>query len=119
GANSAGAKGSLDGAHQAYTIAGNDQIMQAEAYGGIVIAYRNGAPVMLKDVAEIIDRLENTKVGGCYLGQPAIIADIQRQPGANVIETVERIQREIPRLQRGFPADATATVVPGAPQPLR
>src|SRR5215468_5402594 len=118
-ANSAGAKGSLDGAHQTYTIAGNDQIMQAEAYRVIVIAYRNGAPVMLKDVADIIDGLENNKVGGWYLGQPAIIADIQRQPGANVIETVQRIQREIPRLQRVFPADATLTVVHDATTTIR
>ncbi len=118
-ANSAGPKGSLDGAHQAYTIAGNDQIMQAEAYRSIVIAYRNSAPVMLKDVAEIIDGLENNKVGGWYNGRPAIIADIQRQPGANVIETVERIQREIPRLQRVFPADATLTVVHDATRTIR
>jgi multidrug efflux pump len=118
-ANSAGPKGSLDGAHQAYTIAGNDQIMQAAAYGSIVIAYRNSAPVMLKDVADIIDGLENNKVGGWYLGQPAIIADIQRQPGANVIETVQRIQREIPRLQRVFPADATLTVVHDATRTIR
>jgi multidrug efflux pump len=118
-ANSAGAKGSLDGAHQAYTIAGNDQIMQAAAYGSIVIAYRNGAPVMLKDVAEIVDGLENNKVGGWYLGRPAIIADIQRQPGANVIETVQRIQRELPRLQRVFPADATLTVVHDATVTIR
>src|SRR5499426_1110376 len=118
-ANSAGAKGSLDGAHQAYTIAGNDQIMQAEAYRVIVIAYRNGAPVMLKDVADIVDGLENNKVGGWYMGRPAIIADIQRQPGANVIETVERIQREIPRLQRVFPADATLTVVHDATRTIR
>jgi len=118
-ANSAGAKGSLDGAHQAYTIAGNDQIMQAEAYRVIVIAYRNGAPVMLKDVADIVDGLENNKVGGWYQGRPAIIADIQRQPGANVIETVQRIQREIPRLQRVFPADATLTVVHDATRTIR
>jgi len=118
-ANSAGAKGSLDGAHQSYTIAGNDQIMQAAAYGAIVIAYRNGAPVMLKDVAQIVDGLENNKVGGWYQGRPAIIADIQRQPGANVIETVERIQREIPRLQRVFPADATLTVVHDATKTIR
>ena len=117
--NSAGAKGSLDGAHQAYTIAGNDQIMQAEAYRAIVIAYRNSAPVMLKDVADIIDGLENNKVGGWYQGRPAIIADIQRQPGANVIETVQRIQREIPRLQRVFPADATLTVVHDATRTIR
>ena len=74
-ANSAGPKGSFDGAHQSYTIAGNDQIMQAEAYRNIVVAYRNNAPVMLKDVAEIVDGLENNKVGGWYQGQPAIIAD--------------------------------------------
>jgi multidrug efflux pump len=117
--NSAGAKGSLDGAHQAYTIAGNDQIMQAEAYRAIVIAYRNSAPVMLKDVADIVDGLENNKVGGWYQGRPAIIADIQRQPGANVIETVQRIQREIPRLQRVFPADATLTVVHDATRTIR
>jgi multidrug efflux pump len=118
-ANSAGPKGSLDGAHQAYTIAGNDQIMQAAAYGSIVLAYRNSAPVMLKDVAQIVDGLENNKVGGWYMGRPAIIADIQRQPGANVIETVERIQREIPRLQRVFPADATLTVVHDATRTIR
>jgi multidrug efflux pump len=117
--NSAGAKGSLDGAHQAYTIAGNDQIMQAGAYRAIVIAYRNSAPVMLKDVADIVDGLENNKVGGWYQGRPAIIADIQRQPGANVIETVQRIQREIPRLQRVFPADATLTVVHDATRTIR
>src|SRR6266850_373558 len=117
--NSAGAKGSLDGAHQAYTIAGNDQIMQAEAYRAIVIAYRNSAPVMLKDVADIVDGLENNKVGGWYQGRPAIIADIQRQPGANVIDTVQRIQREIPRLQRVFPADATLTVVHDATRTIR
>ena len=118
-ANSAGPKGSLDGAHQSYTIAGNDQIMQADAYRTVVIAYRNSAPVMLKDVAQIVDGLENNKVGGWYQGKPAIVADIQRQPGANVIETVQRIQREIPRLQRIFPADATLTVVHDATRTIR
>src|SRR5215813_7110695 len=110
-ATSAGPKGSLDGAHQSYTIAGNDQVMTADAYNTIVVAYRNGAPVMLKDVAQIVDGLENNKVGGWYQGQPAIVVDIQRQPGANVIETVERIKREIPRLQRAFPVDSSLTMV--------
>src|SRR5262249_18182474 len=118
-ANSAGPKGSLDGAHQSYTIAGNDQLLTADGYKNIVIAYRNGAPVMLKDIAEIVDGLENNKVGGWYQGQPAIVVDIQRQPGANVIETVERIQKEIPRLQRNFPADATLTVVHDATTTIR
>ncbi len=119
GSNSAGPKGSLDGAHQSYTIAGNDQLMTAEGYRQIVIAYRNGAPVMLKDIAEIVDGLENNKVGGWYQGRPAIVVDIQRQPGANVIETVERIRREIPRLQLQFPADATVTVVHDATTTIR
>ena len=83
-----GPKGALDGAHQSYTIAANDQIAAAEAYRNIVIAYRNSAPVLLKDVAEVVDGLENTKVGGWYNGKPAVVVDIQRQPGANVIETV-------------------------------
>jgi multidrug efflux pump len=111
GANASGPKGSLDGTHQAYTIAGNDQISTADAYRNVVVAYRNGAPVLLKNVAEIIDGLENNKVGGWYNGNPAIVVDIQRQPGANVIETVARIKREIPRLQRQFPAGATLSVV--------
>ena len=77
----------------------------------IVIAYRNGAPVLLRDVADVVDGLENAKVGGWYKGKPAVIIDIQRQPGANVIETVERIQAELPRLQRAMPAGAELTVV--------
>ncbi len=119
GANTAGPKGSLDGAHQAYTIAANDQITVADAYRNIVLAYRNGAPVLLKDVADIVDGLENNKVGGWYQGNPAIIVDIQRQPGANVIETVQGIKRELPRLQRAFPAAAKLTVVHDATTTIR
>jgi multidrug efflux pump len=117
--NVAGPKGSLDGAHQSYTISSNDQIMAADAYANVVLAYRNGAPVLLKDVADIIDGLENNKVAGWYQGHPAIVVDIQRQPGANVIETVQRIQRELPRLQRAFPADATVAVVHDATTTIR
>ena len=98
-ANVAGPKGALDGAHQSYTISANDQITAADAYRNIVITYRNGAPVLLRDVADIIDDLENSKVAGFYQGQPAIVVDIQRQPGANVIETVQRIKDELPKLQ--------------------
>ena len=118
-ANSAGPKGSLDGEHQAYTIAGNDQMMTVQAYQNVVVAFRNGAPVLLKNVAEIVNGLENNKVSGWYLGQPAIVVDVQRQPGANVVETVERIQRELPRLQRAFPADATINVVHDATTTIR
>jgi multidrug efflux pump len=111
GANVAGAKGSLDGTHQSYTIAANDQIAAASAYRDVVVTYRNQAPVFLKDVARILDGLENTKVGGWYQGAPAVVVDIQRQPGANVIATVEGIKRELPRLQRAVPAGATLSIV--------
>ena len=111
GANVAGPKGSLDGAHQSYTIAANDQITVAAAYKTVVVAYRNGAPVMLDDVADVIDGLENNKVAGFYHGVPAIVIDIQRQPGANVIETVQRIRAELPRLQRSIPVGVKLTVV--------
>jgi multidrug efflux pump len=111
GANVAGAKGSLDGTHQSYTIAANDQISAASAYRDVVVTYRNQAPVFLKDVASIFDGLENTKVGGSFQGTPAVVVDIQRQPGANVIATVQGIQKELPRLQRAVPAGATLSIV--------
>ena len=104
GANVAGPKGSLDGARQSYTIAADDQIDSARAYENVVVAYRNNAPVRIKDVAQVIDGLENVRVGGWYNGTPAIIIDVQRQPGANVIQTVERIKTELPRLERSIPA---------------
>jgi multidrug efflux pump len=111
GANVSGPKGSLDGAQQAYTIAANDQITAAEAYKPIIIAYRNGAPVTIGDVAIIVDGLENNRTGGWYQGTPAVIIDIQRQPGANVIEVVRQIREEIPKVQRAIPAGVNLTVV--------
>lgn len=111
GANVSAPKGSLDGAHQSYTIATNDQLSAASAYRSLIVAYRNSAPVFLSDVGAIIDGLENVKVGGWYQGTPAIVIDVQRQPGANVIQTVERIRAELPRLQRAVPAGVNLAVV--------
>jgi multidrug efflux pump len=111
GANVAGPKGALDGAHQSYTIATNDQIAGVDAYRSVVLAYRNGSAVLLRDVAQVVDGLENSKVGGWYQGAPAVIIDIQRQPGANVIQTVEGILAELPRLQRAIPRGIKLTVV--------
>jgi multidrug efflux pump len=111
GANVAGAKGALDGSHQSYTIAANDQVASAEVYKSIVVAFRNGAPVLVSDVADVIDGLENSRVGAFYQGQPAIVIDVQRQPGANVIDTVTRLRAELPRLRRAIPAGALLTVV--------
>jgi multidrug efflux pump len=111
GANVAGAKGSLDGAQQSYSIAANDQIASADAYKSVIVAYRNGAPVLISDVADVIEGLENTKVGAWYRGDPAVVIDVQRQPGANVIETVQRVQAQLPALRRAMPAGAALTVV--------
>ena len=119
GANVAGAKGALDGPQQSYTIAANDQINAAEAYRNVVVAYRNNAPVMLRDVADVIEGLENARVGGWYHGRPAVVLDVQKQPGANIIDTVDRLKRELPRLQRSLPAGATIEVVHDRTQTIR
>ncbi len=111
GANVSGPKGSLDGTQQAYTIAANDQIAVADAYKPIIIAYRNGAPVTIGDVAIIVDGLENDRTGGWYQGTPAVIIDIQRQPGANVIEVVRQIRAEIPKVQRAIAAGVNLHIV--------
>jgi len=111
GANQAGPKGALDGATQSYTLSANDQITAADGYKNVVIAYRNGAPVTLGDLANIVDDLENTKVSGWYQGEPAIVIDIQRQPGANIIETVKRINAELPKLAKSIPVGAKLSVV--------
>ncbi len=110
-ANVAGAKGSIDGARQSYTLDANDQIDQAHIYEDVIVAYRNDAPVRIRDVAKVSEGLENTRVGGWYNGKPAVIVDIQRQPGANVIETVNRIKAELPRVERTMPAGVSPQIV--------
>jgi multidrug efflux pump len=110
-ANVAGPKGAFDGAFQSYTIAANDQLAAAEAYRTLIIAYRNQNPVMLRDVADVVDGLENAKVSGWYNSTQAVIIDIRRQPGANVVQTVQNIQKELPRLRRILPVGAKLTVV--------
>ena len=111
GANVSGPKGSLDGSQKAYSIGTNDQIAVADDYKDVVISYKNNAPVRLADVATIVSDLENTKVGGWYRGKPAVIIDIQRQPGANIVQTVALIKAQLPRLQNAIPAGAELTVV--------
>jgi multidrug efflux pump len=118
-ANVAGPKGAFDGAYQSYTIAANDQLAAAEAYRTLVIAYRNQNPVMLRDVAEVVDGLENAKVSGWYNNQQAVIIDIRRQPGANVVQTVKNIQAELPRLRRILPVGAKLAVVQDRTETIR
>ena len=110
-ANVAGSKGAIDGAVQSYTIGANDQIGAADAYRSVVVAVRNGASVLMSDVATVTDGLENTRTGGWYQGAPAIVVDVQRQPGANIVKTVEAVRAELPRLQRALPAGAQLKIV--------
>ncbi|MBN9494918.1 efflux RND transporter permease subunit, partial [bacterium] len=118
-ANVSGPKGSLDGTTQAYTIAANDQISSADQYKPVIIAWRNGAPVRLADVAEVTDGLENNKVGGWYRGQTAVIVNVQRQPGANVIASVEKLKAELPRLERSMPEGVKLHIVQGRTETIR
>jgi len=104
-------KGSFDGEHQAYTINANDQLLSAEAYRPLVIAYKNGAPVRLSDVADIQDAVENTMLAGWMNTSPAIILNIQRQPGSNVIEVADRIKALLPKLSSTLPSSVEVTLL--------
>ena len=110
-ANTNGAKGSLDGTKQSYAIGANDQLEAAAAYRSVVITYRNAAPVLMSDVADVVDGLENARVAGWYQGTPAVIVDVQRQPGANVVATVQRITAELAKLRTSLPAGIDVTLV--------
>lgn len=118
-ANVSAAKGSLDGAVQSHAIAANDQITSARDYALVTIAFRNGAPVLLRDVATIADGFENERVSAWRQGRPAVVLDIQRQPGANVVATVDRIRAELPRLARALPADVSLDVVADRTEAIR
>src|SRR5512144_41663 len=102
-ANTNQAKGSFDGPTRASTIDANDQLKSAAEYRGIVVAYRNGAAVRLDDVADVVDGAENSKLAAWVNETPAVIVNIQRQPGANVIEVVDRIKRLLPQLSSSLP----------------
>jgi multidrug efflux pump len=103
-ANANSAKGSFDGPSRSYTINANDQLVAVPDYKGLVVAYRNGAPVRLSDVATVVDSAENVKLAAWSGVKPAIILNVQRQPGANVIATVDAIKARLPELQAGLPA---------------
>ena len=98
------AKGSFDGPERAYTIDANDQIHSAAEYRDIVVAYRNGAAVRLSDLGEVVHGAENARLAAWMNDVPAVIVNIQRQPGANVIEVVDRIKRLLPQLRATLPA---------------
>ena len=105
------AKGNFDGPRQDYQIQANDQLLTSADFKPIVVAYRNGAPVQLSDVANVVDGAENLKQAAWMNETPAIIVNIQRQPGANIIQVVDRIQALLPILQTSLPKAVKVTVL--------
>jgi len=98
-------KGTLNGKTQSYSIGTNDQLVDAADYQSTIISYKNGAPVRLSDVANVVDGVENDQLAAWANGKPAVLLDIRRQPGANIVQTVQQIRQTIPDLQKVLPAD--------------
>jgi multidrug efflux pump len=111
-------KGRIDGPRQAFQVGNNDQLFDANAFLDTVVAYRNGAPVMYKDIGNAVDGLEDDKVAGWYNGKPAVILNVQRQPGANIIAVADAVAKLLPDIEKASPqalrfvvaADRTATI---------
>ncbi len=114
-ANANSAKGSFDGPKRSYSINANDQLLTADEYKKLIVAYKNAAPVRLVDVAQVVESAENTRLGA-WAGRngelrPAIILNVQRQPGANVIATVDAIKKQLPELTAALPANLRVDVL--------
>ena len=105
------AKGNFDGPDQAWTINDNDQLQSGAQYGPIVIAYRNGAPVRIRDVATVIDGAENTKLAAWVNDERAIVLNIQRQPGTNIISVVDTVQGLLPQIEASLPEGISVRVI--------
>jgi multidrug efflux pump len=105
------AKGTFDGMRQAYTIGANDQLLTSADYNPLVVSYRNGAPVHLSDVATSIDDTENVKQAAWMNDVPAVILNIQRQPGANIIDVVDRVKKLLPQLRASLPSSIDIAIL--------
>jgi len=118
-ANVNGPKGIFDGPTRSWSIDANDQLLKADDYRNLVVAYVNKAPVRLSAVADVVESVENTRIGSWLDRTPAVIVDVQRQPGANVITTVDAIKAELPDLVRQLPADVHARVLADRTEGIR
>ena len=124
-ANVNGAKGGFDGPRQSFALGANDQLVSPDAYRDLVIAWRNGAPVRLSAIGSVVGGMENNRTAAWYYppgggpGQPAVILDIQRQPGANIVQTVDRLKEALPDLQRAMPAAIRTIVVTDRTETIR
>ena len=113
------AKGTLNSPRQTYTLNTNDQLLTADQYGDLIIAYRNGAPVRIRDVGRALSAPENDLIAGWYNNQRAIVLPIQRQPGANVIATVNRIKAAMPVLQASIPPAIKVHIISDRTETIR
>jgi len=118
-ANVNGAKGGFDGPRLAFSLGANDQLVDAAAYQNLVIAWRNGAPVRLSAVGSVVSGVENNRVGAVFDGTPAVVLDIQRQPGANIVQTVEAIQKALPKLRKAIPSGIRIAIVTDRTETIR
>src|SRR6201982_3981246 len=112
-------KGSFNGAHQAYMIGSNDQLLSADAYRPLIVAYRNGAPVKLSDIAHVVDSVEDEQLAAWTGNKPAVLLDIQRQPNANIIQTVDRIKKLLPKLTASIPPAVKVSILTDRTQTIR
>jgi hydrophobe/amphiphile efflux-1 (HAE1) family protein len=119
GANVDLPKGTLNSPRVTYTLNTNDELLNPAAYDDLIIAYRNGSPVRIRDIGAAVDGPENDLLAGWYGKQPAIILAVQRVPGANVIETVDRIKALLPRLQASLPPAITVSIAADRTQTIR
>ena len=113
------AKGVLDGQRQSYTINANDQLFSSDEYKNVIVASKNGAPVRLSDVANVIDGAENARQAAWMDLTPAVIVNIQRQPGANIISVADRIKKLLPRLQSSLPSSVKLAILTDRTQTIR
>src|SRR5947207_1588649 len=113
------AKGVLDGPRQSYTIGANDQLLSSAQYRPIIVAYKDGAPIRLSDVATVIDSAENVKQAAWMDLSPAVIMNIQRQPGANIITVADRIKKLLPVLQASLPSSVRVAILTDRTQTIR
>ena len=104
-------KGSIDGATRTFTIYDNDQLLSAEPWNDVILTYRNGAPVRIRDIGRAVDGAENNRIAAWANGKPAILLAVLKQPGANVIETVDRIKALLPQLQAAIPTAVKVDVL--------
>ncbi len=112
-------KGSFDGARQSYSIGANDQIFSAAEYADVIVAYRNGSPLRLRDLGEVVDNVENVRLAGWVGQHPAVIVDVQRQPGANIIQTADRVKALLPRLRANIPPSVRISILTDRTQTIR